>query len=185
MPNDSDDLTKGGTLSYLVGTSVDPSGWKPVVDPATAIAEASAGGADPVRSPGGLRRGHTAACTSPSPRRSPTPVPRHGAAGQVVNRGGVYSVSAMGVPDLADAERRARPYTRLTPMIEVNDPKYVSQEQAKDQQGLQFPDNIAFDGKGNLWVHEDVPDGAARSRPAASTSPSRSATSRTSSTCSC
>jgi secreted PhoX family phosphatase len=43
-------------------------------------------------------------------------------------------------------------------MIEVNDPKYATQDQAKAQQGLQFPDNIAFDGAGHLWVHEDIPD---------------------------
>jgi len=29
-----------------------------------------------------------------------------------------------------------------------------------DTVGLQFPDNIAFDPRGNLWIHEDIPDGA-------------------------
>jgi secreted PhoX family phosphatase len=28
-----------------------------------------------------------------------------------------------------------------------------------DTQGLQYPDNIAFDPNGNLWIHEDIPDG--------------------------
>jgi secreted PhoX family phosphatase len=45
-------------------------------------------------------------------------------------------------------------------MITVQDPKYASQNEAKAQQGLQFPDNLAFDGRGNLWVHEDIPDGS-------------------------
>ena len=51
------------------------------------------------------------------------------------------------------------PYNRLAPMIEVNDPTYATQAAAQAQQGLQFPDNIAFDDEGNLWVHEDIPDG--------------------------
>src|SRR5262249_49073036 len=33
-----------------------------------------------------------------------------------------------------------------------------TQAQAQAQQGLQFPDNLAFDGRGHLWVHEDIPD---------------------------
>ncbi len=43
-------------------------------------------------------------------------------------------------------------------MIEVNDPTYATQADAQAQQGLQFPDNLAFDGHGHLWVHEDIPD---------------------------
>jgi secreted PhoX family phosphatase len=74
-----------------------------------------------------------------------------------VNRGGVYTFRATGVPELSAGDRT----TRLTPMIEVNDPKYATQDEAKAQQGLQFPDNIAFDNEGNLWVHEDIPDGSA------------------------
>ena len=85
--------------------------------------------------------------------------PRVGAAGQVVNRGGIYSLSTRGVPDLA-TQSGVLPYNRLMPMIEVNDPTYGTQDQAKAQQGLQFPDNIAFDGAGHLWVHEDIPDGS-------------------------
>ena len=61
------------------------------------------------------------------------------------------------MPGLA-TDSGAAPYAKLTPMIEVQDPKYTSQAQAQAQQGLQFPDNIAFDGHGHLWVHEDIPD---------------------------
>src|SRR5207249_3699143 len=77
--------------------------------------------------------------------------------GRTVNGGGVYSVSTIGVPDLG-GQSGSLPYTRLTPMIAVNDPTYTSQAQAVAQQGLQFPDNLAFDGEGRLWVHEDIPD---------------------------
>jgi secreted PhoX family phosphatase len=71
----------------------------------------------------------------------------------------VYSFNAVGTPDLA-VQSGSLPYARLAPMIEVNDPKYATAADAKAQQGLQFPDNIAFDEEGNLWVHEDIPDGA-------------------------
>jgi secreted PhoX family phosphatase len=84
---------------------------------------------------------------------------RTASAGRTVNSGGVYSISTSGVPDLA-VQSGSLPYNRLTPMIPVNDPTYTSQAQAQAQQGLQFPDNLAFDGKGHLWVHEDIPDGA-------------------------
>jgi secreted PhoX family phosphatase len=40
VPNDPTDLTKGGSLYYLVPTSVDASGWKLVVNPAKAASEA-------------------------------------------------------------------------------------------------------------------------------------------------
>ena len=50
------------------------------------------------------------------------------------------------------------PYAHLAPMIEVNDPTYATQTDVEAQQGLQFPDNLAFDGAGHLWVHEDIPD---------------------------
>lgn len=156
VPNDRHDLTKGGTLSYLVGTGTDDSGWKTVTDPANAIAEAAAGGAVLFDRPEDFDETHGRvyfAVTEPAADADP----RSGAAGQVVNRGGVYSLNTVGVPDLA-VQSGSLPYTRLAPMIEVNDPKYTSQDQAKAQQGLQFPDNLAVDGRGNLWVHEDIPD---------------------------
>jgi secreted PhoX family phosphatase len=51
-------------------------------------------------------------------------------------------------------------------MIEVQDPHYASVGQAQAQQGLQFPDNLAFDGYGHLWVHEDIPDSSSLALPA-------------------
>lgn len=79
---------------------------------------------------------------------------------QNVNRGGVYSLNTRGVPDLA-VQSGTAPYTKLTPMIEVQDPEYATPAVAQNQQGPQFPDNIAFDGSGNLWVHEDIADDTA------------------------
>lgn len=158
VPNDKGDLTKGGTLYYMVGTATDATGWKQVVDPVHASTEAAAGGGVLFDRPEDFDEANGRVyftVTEPAADADP----RVGAAGQVVNRGGVYSVSTFGVPDLA-TQSGALPYNRLAPMIEVNDPKYVTQDQAKAQQGLQFPDNIAFDGLGHLWVHEDIPDNA-------------------------
>lgn len=157
VPNDPDDLTQGGALFFMVGTSVDPSGWKMVVDPANASAEANLGGAILFDRPEDFEEANGRvyfAVTEPAGDANP----RVGGSGQVVNRGGVYSVSTRGVPDLA-TQSGALPYNRLTPMIEVNDPTYPTQGAAQAQQGLQFPDNLAFDGAGHLWVHEDIPDG--------------------------
>lgn len=156
VPNDTRDLTKGGTLYYLVGTGVDATGWKQVVNPANASVEASAGGAILFDRPEDFDEHNGRvyfAVTEPAGDANP----RVGAAGQVVNRGGVYSLSTVGVADLS-VQSGALPYDRLSPMIELNDPTYASQDQAKAQQGLQFPDNLAFDGAGHLWVHEDIPD---------------------------
>ncbi len=156
VPKDPADLTKGGVLSYMVGTGVDASGWKAVKDPAKAATEASAGGAVLFDRPEDFdeRNGRIYfAVTEPASDSDS----RKGTANQVVNRGGIYSFAATGVPSQSAASG-ALPYAKLTPMIEVNDPKYTNQADAKAQQGLQFPDNIAFDGKGNLWVHEDIPD---------------------------
>jgi secreted PhoX family phosphatase len=156
VPNDVKDLTKGGTLYYLVGTGTDSTGWKQVTDPANAAFEAAAGSGILFDRPEDFdeANGHVYfAVTEPDGDAHP----RSGAAGQVVNRGGVYSLSTDGVPNLAQ-QSGALPYNRLAPMIEVNDPVYASQADAKAQQGLQFPDNLAFDGNGHLWVHEDVPD---------------------------
>ena len=156
VPNDRRDLTKGGTLHYLVGTATDASGWKQVANPANASAEASSGGAVLFDRPEDFDEANGRVyftVTEPAGDANP----RSGAAGQVVNRGGVYSLSTHGVPDLA-TQSGALPYARLAPMIEVNDPTYGTQADARAQQGLQFPDNITFDGEGHLWVHEDIPD---------------------------
>ncbi|MDP9332258.1 MAG: PhoX family protein [Actinomycetota bacterium] len=156
VPNNRRDLSKGGRLSYLVGIGTDASGWKQVSDPANASAEAGAGGAILFDRPEDFDEANDRVYfTVTEPAGDATP--RHGAANQIVNRGGVYSMSTRGVPDLS-TQSGGLPYNALSPMIEVNDPTYTAQEQAKAQQGLQFPDNIAFDGAGHLWVHEDIPD---------------------------
>jgi secreted PhoX family phosphatase len=156
VPNNKADLTQGGTLYYMVGTNVDPSGWKLLGSPATAIPDASNGGAILFDRPEDFdERNGRIYFTVTEPAADS--LPRSGGAGQVVNQGGVYSFNAVGVPDLA-VQSGSLPYARLTPMIGVNDPKYVTQAEAQAQQGLQFPDNIAFDEEGNLWVHEDIPD---------------------------
>jgi Bacterial protein of unknown function (DUF839) len=156
VPSDRKDLTKGGTLSYMVGTSVDASGWKAVVNPVNASTEAGANGAILFDRPEDFDEANGRvyfAVTEPAGDAAL----RHGIGGQIVNRGGIYSFSTRGVPGLA-ADSGVAPYTGLTPMIEVNDPTYASSADARAQQGLQFPDNIAFDGAGHLWVHEDIPD---------------------------
>jgi secreted PhoX family phosphatase len=51
--------------------------------------------------------------------------------------GGVYRVNDTGTPKV----------TTFVPL-------------GSDTVGLQFPDNIAFDPLGNLYIHEDIPDGA-------------------------
>jgi secreted PhoX family phosphatase len=156
VPNNKADLTQGGALYYMVGTTVDPSGWKLLPTPATAIPDASLGGAILFDRPEDFdERNGRVYFTVTEPAGDANP--RSGKVGQVVNRGGVYSFNTVGVPDLA-VQSGALPYARLTPMIEVNDPTYGSQAEAQAQQGLQFPDNIAFDDEGNLWVHEDIPD---------------------------
>jgi uncharacterized protein len=156
VPNDKRDLTKGGKLSYMVGTAIDPSGWKLVVNPANAAAEASGGGAVLFDRPEDFDEANGRvyfAVTEPAGDA----LPRSGVSHQIVNRGGIYSFSTRTVPELS-VQSGVLPYNRLAPMIEVNDPTYLNQAGAQAQQGLQFPDNIAFDGAGHLWVHEDIPD---------------------------
>lgn len=170
VPNDVHDLTQGGTLSYLVGTGIDPTGWKVVADPANAINDANNGGAILFDRPEDFdnRNGVVYfAVTEPKSdsdtrhgNYNGTPAGGAGPLNQVVNQGGVYALTAGGVPNLAAQSGPLPAYDKLTPMITVQDPKYASQNEAKAQQGLQFPDNLAFDGRGNLWVHEDIPDGS-------------------------
>lgn len=142
----------------MVGTGTDATGWKKVNDPAAAIAEAASGGAVLFDRPEDFdeRNGRIYFSVTEPLADALT---RTGGGGQLVNEGGIYSLKATGVPELA-AQSGSLPYNRLTPMIAVDDPKYATAAEAQAQQGLQFPDNIAFDGDGNLWVHEDVPDGA-------------------------
>jgi hypothetical protein len=157
VPTDVNDLTAGGTLSYLVGTGVNATGWKKVVNPALASSEANNGGAILFDRPEDFdeANGHVY-FTVTEPLGDA--LLHTGASGQVVNKGGVYSLTTVGVPNLSTQSGALAPYNRLEPMIQVNDPTYASQSDAQGQQGLQFPDNLAFDGHGHLWVHEDIPD---------------------------
>jgi secreted PhoX family phosphatase len=161
VPNDVNDLTEGGTLYFMVGTGVDPTGWKKVNVPASASTEATNGGAILFDRPEDFDEANGRvyfAVTEPAGDADP----RHGGSGQVVNRGGVYTLSTDGVPDLSTQSGALPPYNRLAPMIEVQDPIFTGPNAAANahaQQGLQFPDNLAFDGRGHLWVHEDIPDG--------------------------
>ena len=169
VPANAADLTAGGTLNYMVGTGIDASGWKAVVTADNAVAEANNGGAilfdrpEDVDALGGrvyftvteaqgdadLRIGNYGTFTG------------NAANNQVVNRGGIYSFNDTGVSDLSAQSGTNPPYVTIDPMIEVEDPEYASQALAQGQQGLQYPDNIAFDGRGHLWVHEDIPDDTA------------------------
>ena len=158
VPNDVNDLTAGGTLYYLVGTGADGSGWKKVVNPANASSEANNGGAILFDRPEDFDEANNRVYFTVTEPLGDALL-HTGGNGQVVNQGGVYSLSTVGVPDLATESGALPPYTRLEPMIQVNDPTYPTQGDAQNQQGLQFPDNLAFDGHGHLWVHEDIPDG--------------------------
>ena len=169
VPTDKNDLTLGGTLYYMVGTGIDPTGWKAVVNPATAIAEANNGGAILFDRPEDFDEHNGRIYFAPTEPVGDANL-QHGnyngtptggvdaLLNQVVNPGGVYSLNTTGVPDLSTQSGALPKYTQLSPMIPVNDPTYATQAQAQAQQGLQFPDNIAFDGRGHLWVHEDIPD---------------------------
>ena len=153
VPNDVRDLTAGGTLYYLVGTGVDVTGWKQVTSPANATTEASNGGAVLFNRPEDFDEANGLvyfAVTEPA-------IGGVGGAGQVSNAGGVYVLTTAGVPNLAVQSGTGLPatYLALMPMIG---------EQALGPQGLQYPDNLTFDGRGHLWVLEDIPD-APRPRP--------------------
>src|SRR5262249_55883312 len=63
--------------------------------------------------------------------------------GHPVREGGVYSVNDTGVP-------------AVQKFVALNDPATGALH--TQVSGLQFPDNLAFDRKGNLWIHEDIPD---------------------------
>ncbi len=166
VPNNIADLTAGGTLYFLVGTGIDASGWKAVVNPDTAVTEANNGGAilfdrpEDLEAHGGRIYFTVTEAKGDADLRAGTfgTFTGNAANNQVVNRGGVYSMNDAGVSSLSTQSGSLPPYVKITPMIEVQDPEYATQALAQSQQGLQYPDNIAFDGRGNLWVHEDIPD---------------------------
>lgn len=169
VPTNTADLTAGGTLYYMVGTGIDASAWKAVVNPDTAVTEANNGGAILFDRPEDVeaRNGRVYFTVTEPQGDSDLRIGNYGtftgnpANNQVVNRGGVYSLADSGVPGLATDSGALPPYAKIAPMIEVQDPQYATQAAAQSQQGLQYPDNIAFDGRGHLWVHEDIPDDTA------------------------
>lgn len=136
VPNDRRDLTKGGTLSALI----DGSGFVPV-DPANAVADAYTKGATLFDRPEDFDQfGPTIyfAVTEPPDDAAASSKPGH-----PVRPGGVYTVNAVGTP-------------HVTVFVPVNDPATGALHEQVD--GLQFPDNLAIDRKGNVWIHEDIPD---------------------------
>jgi len=169
VPTDVNDLTKGGTLYFLAGSGIDASGWKQVTNPDNAANEAINLGGILFDRPEDVdaRNGRVYfTVTEPQGDADTRKGNYNGTAtggvdvtkNQVVNRGGVYSLNTAGFPDLATQSGAQPPYTKIAPMIEVQDPTYANQAAAQAQQGLQFPDNMAFDGRGHLWLHEDIPD---------------------------
>jgi hypothetical protein len=141
VPSNPADLTAGGTLSYLV----DGVGFVPLPNPVTAVDDAFAGGATLFDRPEDFdqRDGKVYfTVTEPPDDAAASSTPGHS-----VHEGGVYTVNDTGVP-------------HAVKFAAVNDPAVTDPAQAKLVRGLQFPDNLAFDRKGNLIIHEDIPDGA-------------------------
>lgn len=140
VPNDQSDLTKGGTLSFMT----DGVGLTPVVDPARAVAEAFAGGATLFDRPEDFdaRNGRIYFTVTEPPDVA---AQESATAGRAIRSGGVYSVNDGGTPHVVQ-------------LIAVNDPALTRAGGATSVQGLQYPDNIAFDARGNLYIHEDIPD---------------------------
>jgi len=161
VPKDVHDLTQPGTLYYLVGTDIDPTGWKQTdATQGNERSEALAGGAILFDRPEDFDEANGLVyftVTEPQ-KEADTHFGTFPGTPQVVNRGGVYVLTTTGVPNLSTQSGPNPPYTKLAPMIEVQDPAYDAQHPATAQQGLQYPDNIAFDKLGHLWVHEDIPD---------------------------
>ena len=171
VPDDVHNLLAGGTLYYLVGTGIDPAGWKQVAHPENGRSEAIAGGAILFDRPEDFDEANGLVYFAVTEPKGDADT-RHGTydgtpadggtpgsiLNQFVNQGGVYFLTTTGVPNLSTASGALPPYTALTPMIRLNDPTYATAAAAQTQQGLQFPDNLAFDKLGHLWVHEDIPD---------------------------
>jgi hypothetical protein len=136
VPNDVTDLTQGGTLSALI----DGVGFF-AVDPANAVNAAFTGGATLFDRPEDfdqLNGRIYLSVTEPADDAAISSTPGH-----PVHEGGVYSVNDTGVP-------------AVQKFVALNDPATGALHEQVS--GLQFPDNLAFDRKGNLWIHEDIPD---------------------------
>jgi Bacterial protein of unknown function (DUF839) len=136
VPNDPTDLTQGGTLSAMVD-----GGSFFTVNPATAVADAFSGGASLFDRPEDFdQRDGRVYFSATEPRddaiASSTP-------GHPVREGGVYTINDTGTPHVVQ-------------FVALNDPS--SGALGQQVPGLQFPDNLAIDTKGNVWIHEDIPD---------------------------
>jgi hypothetical protein len=139
VPNDKHDLTKGGRLSALI----DGVGFVGV-DPVAAVADAFAKGATLFDRPEDFdeyagKIYFTATEPPDDAAASSTP-------GQPVHAGGVYSVNEIGTPHAVQ-------------FVAVNDP--AGGARGEQVPGLQYPDNLAIDRLGNVWIHEDIPDDTA------------------------
>jgi len=136
VPNDRRDLTKGGTLTAMV----DGSGFV-VVDPLNAVADAFAKGATLFDRPEDFDEyGGRIYFTVTEP---PDDAAAFSTPGHRIRPGGVYTVNEFGTP-------------HVVLFTGVNDP--ATGARGEQVPGLQFPDNIAIDRLGNVWIHEDIPD---------------------------
>jgi hypothetical protein len=136
VPNDVNDLTQGGTLYAMVD-----GGSFFAVNPATAISDAFNGGATLFDRPEDFdQRNGTIymSVTEPPDDAAAVSTPGH-----TVRPGGVYTVNDTGTPHVQQ-------------FLAVNDPATGALH--AQVPGLQFPDNLAIDGNGNVWIHEDIPD---------------------------
>jgi len=137
VPNDRFDLTKGGTLTALV----DGVGFVDV-NPLNAHDDALAKGASLFDRPEDFDeyagKIYFAVTEPPDDAKKQSDI-----VGREVRSGGVYTVNEFGTP-------------QVTLFVGVNDPGTGALGQQTP--GLQFPDNIAIDRLGNVWIHEDIPD---------------------------
>ncbi len=139
VPSDISDLTQGGALSFLV----DGVGFTPINNPVNAVSEAFNGGATLYDRPEDFDQADGniyMAVTEPADDAAASSTPGH-----PVHEGGVYSVNDTGTP-------------HVTSFAALNDP--TTGAAGEQVEGLQFPDNLAIDRKGNVWIHEDIPDGS-------------------------
>jgi len=142
VPNNPRDLTQGGSLSYMVDGGL----FVPITVPANARAEAT----DPTKRAAlfdrpedfDQRNGRIYFAVTEPPDDAAAQPPN--AAGPV-KPGGIYSINDTGLP-----------HAQL--IVAVNDPAVADRTAASMVQGLQYPDNLNFDVRGNLWIHEDIPD---------------------------
>lgn len=136
VPSDRYDLTQGGALSALI----DGVGFV-AVDPVNAVADAFAKGATLFDRPEDFDE--YAGRIYLSVTEPPDDALASSTPGHPVRSGGIYTVNEFGTP-----------HVQL--FTAVNDP--ATSALGQQVPGLQFPDNIAIDKLGNVWIHEDIPD---------------------------